>query len=335
MSQSILNQEANIAKIKKENEEQSTGEKLGKTDDSSDLTNAEVSKSTPSKFNISKINIENEVQLSVSENTGDTFRVALATEERLKSEPSKYAKINVENEGLVTASDNVGRTDDKLKFLPDDEDKLKLQPPRVDGSPVNHILVDNKEKLEKPDVKGDLEGPKVELPPYVSRANSPVRSPLVSALQSQGPSVERYGGLARFYDPRSRNSFVALVMSIVFVMLLATAGFIAIVLVNPTLKIFFQEAGWLTILPAVAGLVIVNYSMMFLQCARRPPLSIIMLSLGTACVGVIAAKVSTHYRTEIIMYAAFATGAVVFVCFLVACSKFDFTSWMIDLDESL
>lgn len=172
MSKRILNQEANIAKIKNENEEQATGgEKLGKTDDTSDLTNEEVPKSEPSKFNISKINIENEVQLTVCENTGDTFRVSVGTEDRLKMDPSKFnAKINVENEGAITASDNVGKNQDKVKIIPDDEDKLKLQPPRANASVLNHILVDNKDQT---DVKTEkLERPKVGLPPYASQTNS-------------------------------------------------------------------------------------------------------------------------------------------------------------------
>ncbi|XP_072946358.1 uncharacterized protein [Epargyreus clarus] len=44
---------------------------------------------------------------------------------------------------------------------------------------------------------------------------------------------------------------------------------------------------------------------------------------------VLAAKVSAHYRTEIVLYATIATAAVVFVCILLACSSFDFTSWML------
>lgn len=45
-----------------------------------------------------------------------------------------------------------------------------------------------------------------------------------------GPGGREPWGTPLMYDPGSRNSFVALVMSIVFVMLIVTAVFLAIVL---------------------------------------------------------------------------------------------------------
>ncbi|XP_026746292.1 uncharacterized protein LOC113507612 isoform X2 [Trichoplusia ni] len=153
-------------------------------------------------------------------------------------------------------------------------------------------------------------------------------------MEAQGQGYGGFGGRDAWgtplmYDPGSRNSFVALVMSIVFVMIIVTAGFIAIVLATPDYKEFFISSGWLTLLPALCGIILVNYAMMCSPCARRPPCNFLLLLIATASMSVIAAKISSHYRTEIILYAVLATGAVVFVCILLACSKFDFTSWML------
>nr|XP_049706297.1 uncharacterized protein LOC110377281 isoform X2 [Helicoverpa armigera] len=118
------------------------------------------------------------------------------------------------------------------------------------------------------------------------------------------------GGGPLLYDPGSRNSFVRLVMGLVLLMLLATAAFLAIVL-------------------TMVVLIIVNCAMMCSPCARRPPCNFVCLALATASMSVFAARVTCHYRTEIILYAVIATTTVVLVCVLLAFSSFDFTSYML------
>ncbi|CAD0205847.1 unnamed protein product [Chrysodeixis includens] len=152
--------------------------------------------------------------------------------------------------------------------------------------------------------------------------------------ESSGRGYGGYGdrapwGTPLMYEPGSRNSFVALVMSLVFVMIIATAGFIIIVLNTPDLKDFFIQTGFLTMIPAMIGLLIVNYAIICSPCSRRPPCNFFLLILATASMSLIAAKISVAYRTEILLYAVLATGAVVFVCVLLACSNFDFTSMML------
>ncbi|XP_047036680.1 uncharacterized protein LOC124642337 isoform X1 [Helicoverpa zea] len=99
-------------------------------------------------------------------------------------------------------------------------------------------------------------------------------------------------------------------MGLVLLMLLATAAFLAIVL-------------------TMVVLIIVNCAMMCSPCARRPPCNFVCLALATASMSVFAARVTCHYRTEIILYAVIATTTVVLVCVLLAFSSFDFTSYML------
>ncbi|XP_075985867.1 protein lifeguard 3-like [Anticarsia gemmatalis] len=131
------------------------------------------------------------------------------------------------------------------------------------------------------------------------------------------------------YDPESRNSFVALVMSIVAAMLLVTAGFIVVVLTSEDLREFFEDAGIFIMIPAVIGLLICQYAFMCSPCARNPPCSIFILILAVVCMSVIAAKISAHYETKIVVYAFFSTAAIVACCVGLACTSFDFTAWLL------
>ncbi|XP_035454838.2 uncharacterized protein LOC118279293 isoform X2 [Spodoptera frugiperda] len=131
------------------------------------------------------------------------------------------------------------------------------------------------------------------------------------------------------YDPLARNSFVRLVMFIVLVMLLATSGVLIIVLTVPEVKEFFRTSGWLLMFLAGMLLITVNCAMVCTPCARRPPFNIICLMFATMAMSIIAAKITSHFKTDVILYAFIATSAVTFLCVVLAYSNFDFTSYVL------
>ncbi|CAH1641810.1 unnamed protein product [Spodoptera littoralis] len=139
------------------------------------------------------------------------------------------------------------------------------------------------------------------------------------------------GGGPLLYDPLARNSFVQLVMFIVLVMLLSTSAVLVVVLTVPEVKEFFRTSGWLLMFLAAMLLITVNCTMICTPCARRPPCNIICLMFTTMAMSIIAAKVTSHYKTDVILYAFIATSAVTFICVVLAYSNFDFTSYVYTL----
>ncbi|KAH9629573.1 hypothetical protein HF086_016671 [Spodoptera exigua] len=137
------------------------------------------------------------------------------------------------------------------------------------------------------------------------------------------------GGGPILYDPLARNSFVRLVMFIVLVMLLTTSGVLIVVLSVPEVKDFFVKSGWLLMLLAGILLISVNCVMICVPCARRPPCNFICLIFATMAMTIIAAKITSHYKTDVILYAFLATSAVTFICVVLAYSRFDFTSYLL------
>ncbi|CAK1589743.1 unnamed protein product [Parnassius mnemosyne] len=131
------------------------------------------------------------------------------------------------------------------------------------------------------------------------------------------------------YEPGGRNAFVKFVLSLVLLMLLVTAAFLAVVLLIPDVKEFFSVYGWVLMIPALIILLGVNYAMVCSMCARQPPCNYVCLVITVIGMSIIAAKVTSHYSTEIVLYAVITTTVVVLVCFFLAFSRFDFTSWML------
>ncbi|KAG6463090.1 hypothetical protein O3G_MSEX013663 [Manduca sexta] len=137
------------------------------------------------------------------------------------------------------------------------------------------------------------------------------------------------GGAPLNYDPRTRNQFVKVVFILVFLMLCCTAAFTMIVFNSPQLKETFLEKGFLFAICAMVLLVGLNYSMVCSPCTRQMPCNLICLLLAVVGMSLICAFITVRYDTRIVFYAVVATGVVVFVCILLACSKFDFTQWML------
>ncbi|XP_068624010.1 protein lifeguard 2-like [Battus philenor] len=131
------------------------------------------------------------------------------------------------------------------------------------------------------------------------------------------------------YDPDSTNDFVRLVMAIVLIMLIMTAGFLVMVHTSPVLKMYFHTNGRMLAFMAMGILFGVNFAISCSPCARYPPCNFVLLIVTVCCMSIIAAQITSRYKTEIILYATIVTAIVVFVCFVLAFSSFDFTSWML------
>ncbi|CAB3237961.1 unnamed protein product [Arctia plantaginis] len=125
------------------------------------------------------------------------------------------------------------------------------------------------------------------------------------------------------YDPETRNAFIRLVMTIVLVMLIATAIFVGASITVEPMRDAFRKAGLLILLPAI-GLTSCSCAMCS-ECSQRPPCNFVILTFTTICMSLIAAIISCRFRTEIVVYAVIATAAVVLVCMILAFSAFDFT----------
>ncbi|KAJ8708684.1 hypothetical protein PYW08_010066 [Mythimna loreyi] len=147
----------------------------------------------------------------------------------------------------------------------------------------------------------------------------PRRHRMPGEAQSAGELLE--------YDPKERNSFVRLVMGLVFLMLALTAGFVAYVYTTPNLAIWFLRSTYEVLIPALVLILISYYCLVCSPCGRVCPGNMICLIFTVVGYSLIAALITCRYRTQIILYAFIATAAMVLVCLLLACSSFDFTSY--------
>ncbi|XP_013168714.1 PREDICTED: protein lifeguard 3-like isoform X2 [Papilio xuthus] len=153
----------------------------------------------------------------------------------------------------------------------------------------------------------------------------------VVAYNSVQPQrIQRAGGIGPplYYDP-ARNDFVRVVLILVLVMLLITAAVLAMVNSSDEWRDMFVSTG--TMLPMLALLLLmgVNYAFICSACARYPPCNFVCLLLAVVAMTILAAFITSHYRTEIVLYATIATAAVVFVCVILAFTSFDFTAWIL------
>lgn len=131
------------------------------------------------------------------------------------------------------------------------------------------------------------------------------------------------------YDP-SRNLFVRLVLAIVMIMLMCTAGFVmAVAFVEPVTDMFLSPIGfWLFILATIM-MIALSYVISCSECGRVPPCSHICLILAVVGMSIIAGYIAVKVRPILILYALIATVITVFICVLIACSSFDFTKFYI------
>ncbi|XP_031767151.2 uncharacterized protein LOC113510539 [Galleria mellonella] len=136
-------------------------------------------------------------------------------------------------------------------------------------------------------------------------------------------------GIPLDYEPESRNSFVKFVFLIVLIMLLCTVGFNVFVLLTEDVRNLFESLGLILLLPALIIMLAVNYAMVCSTCARVTPCNIVCLCMAVAAMSVITAYFTVKYETRLVLYAILATVCTVIVCILLACSKFDFTKWIL------
>ncbi|XP_045540072.1 protein lifeguard 3 [Papilio machaon] len=149
-----------------------------------------------------------------------------------------------------------------------------------------------------------------------------------NSVQPQG--MQRAGGIgpSLYYDP-ARNDFVKLVLILVLVMLLITAAVLAMVNSSDEWRDIFVSSGMMLPMFALLLLMGVNYAFICSACARYPPCNFVCLFLAVVAMTILASFITSHYRTEIVLYATIATAAVVFVCVILAFTSFDFTAWIL------
>ncbi|RVE46564.1 hypothetical protein evm_008799 [Chilo suppressalis] len=147
-------------------------------------------------------------------------------------------------------------------------------------------------------------------------------------VQYVGPQPEPLGAPLD-YTPESRNRFVLLVFTLVFMMLLCTAGFNFGILLLPDASNAFRQLGFIIVIPALIIMVGMSYAMACSSCTRVPPCNFICLIITVLCMSVITAFFTTRYKTTTVLYAVLATTVVVVVCMCLACSSFDFTRYLL------
>ncbi|XP_013138387.1 PREDICTED: protein lifeguard 3-like [Papilio polytes] len=177
----------------------------------------------------------------------------------------------------------------------------------------------------------ETEIPLYEIPKENQKSKAFDEKVYVVAYNSVQPQrIQRAGGIGPplYYDP-ARNDFVKLVLILVLIMLLITAGFLAMVNASDEWRDMFVSSG--TTLPMFALLLLmcVNYAFICSACARYPPCNFVCLLLAVVAMTILASFITSHYRTEIVLYATIATAAVVFVCVILAFTSFDFTAWIL------
>ncbi|XP_047036437.1 uncharacterized protein LOC124642167 [Helicoverpa zea] len=134
-------------------------------------------------------------------------------------------------------------------------------------------------------------------------------------------------GIPLDYDP-DRNFFVRIVFSIVLFMLILTAGFVAFVYLTDAKRLYMRYGMFFMIIGMV-GMLSLNYAMMCSQCTRVPPCNFVCLFLAVSFMSLIAAYVTIRYRTQIVLLALLATIVTVIVCVCLACTRFDFTRFLL------
>ncbi|XP_041972428.1 uncharacterized protein LOC121728336 [Aricia agestis] len=130
------------------------------------------------------------------------------------------------------------------------------------------------------------------------------------------------------YEP-DRNDFVKKVFTILFVMLAATAGYLILVFFIPELKYFYLSVPIYVFIAGLLVMMCLNYLLVCVPSARVGCCSYICLLVAVVAMSNIAAAITVRYRTHIVVCAFIATTAVVLVCILLACSRFDFTKFYI------
>ncbi|KAJ8708687.1 hypothetical protein PYW08_010069 [Mythimna loreyi] len=132
------------------------------------------------------------------------------------------------------------------------------------------------------------------------------------------------------YTP-DRNSFVAKVFLITFIMLIVTAAFVGFVVLSDDMRELFAETilGALLCLVAAIIMIILNYYLICSPCMRMFPCNFLMLFIAVGCMSIISAYITAHYDTQVIVYALIATAVTVFACLLLAMTSFDFTAYIL------
>lgn len=131
------------------------------------------------------------------------------------------------------------------------------------------------------------------------------------------------------YEPGQRNPFILKVMALTAVQLFATAACVAIILLEEELFYMFLMNSMMFMLIGLAMVIVVSYAMYKSQCARSAPCNFILLLMNLIGYILIVGSISVRFRTETLFFAFAATAVLVFICFILAMTSFDFTSWML------
>ncbi|XP_053620400.1 uncharacterized protein LOC128680931 [Plodia interpunctella] len=163
-----------------------------------------------------------------------------------------------------------------------------------------------------------------------SSGDSPRSDHQTSTRRSSNESSTLRNAVIVVYTPEGRNRLIRFILSCVFVMLLVTAAFLALVFAIPVVKEWFKINTVFLIFPILFSIMMINYAMSwYIPCTRRPPGNILCLVLTVISMSLLSAVLTSYFSTDVILYAFIATTAVVFVCIILATTNFDFTSLLL------
>jgi len=178
-------------------------------------------------------------------------------------------------------------------------------------------------------------------PPYdpknygpVAGGHIPAEDHYVAESESQNFTSE-----VGFENNDIRRLFIRKVYAILSIQLIVTAGFVAAFMGIDSVKNYMQVDG-VPIVYASLGVYMITYFCLVCPCCnfqRKYPLNVIMLSIFTIAMSVVAAAIASCYQTEVVLLAAATTATIVLVVTgLTFSSKFDITKfWYIGMVGSL
>jgi len=178
-------------------------------------------------------------------------------------------------------------------------------------------------------------------PPYDPKNYGPVAGghiPAEDHYVAESESQNFTSGVG-FGNNDVRRLFIRKVYAILSVQLIVTAGFVAAFMGIDSVKNYMATDG-IPIVYASLGVYIITYFCLVCPCCnfqRKYPLNVIMLSIFTIAMSVVAAAIASSYQTEVVLLAAATTATIVLVVTgLTFSSKFDITKfWYIAFVGSL
>jgi len=154
-------------------------------------------------------------------------------------------------------------------------------------------------------------------PPYDPKNYGPVAGghiPAEDHYVAESESQNFTSGVG-FENNDVRRLFIRKVYAILSVQLIVTAGFVAAFMGIESVNNFMKEEG-VPIVYASLGVYMVTYFCLVCPCCnfqRKYPLNVIMLSIFTIAMSVVAAAIASSYQTEVVLLAAATTATIVLV----------------------